>query len=297
MIQSEKSSKQSFNLYSEWIKSEVVETKWNNIYVSDAIGIKYRKSEDDDHELLAFKYMPYSRLKSSLKNREFVFVSPIKWRDPFETLLFKENGNFSDDRYDVTAACFAQNDFKNEEGLWHFAPFASNDNDDPTIRVAFKMYDLLDALNNHANNDNSNKFYLSMVKYVESSEIIERMKIVVNTIEDYIKDLSLKRIAFQHEIELRLFCVHKLSENKDVNQTNGITKITGLNMAKTIHHVTLPPIEPVYNGRHLCENCYHEALVNSNADIRDELDKRGIQVKYSSLYDISEIKRKYERTN
>lgn len=297
MSQQKESSKQSFELYREWgkpevVKPEVVKTGWNYIYKSNAIGIRYRKSEDDNHELLAFKYMPYSRLMSSIEESEFVFVSPTKWRDPFETLLFRENGVLNDGKYDVTATCFAQNDFKNEEGLWHFTPFASNDNNDPTVRVAFKMKNLLGQLDQYANNNNSFDFYLSMVKYVESSEIIEQREIAVNNIEDYINDLSLKRVAFQHEIELRLFCAHKLSENEDINQTGGITKITGIDMATAIHHVTLPPIEPMHNGRHLCKHCYHKALINSNSDKRDKLKEKGIDVRYSSLYDVLEIEDK-----
>lgn len=292
MSQQKESSNESFVLYSKWIKPKA--TNWKHIFKSSTIDIKYRESEDVNHELLAFKYMPYSRVKSSIENNEFVLVSPTKWRDPFETLLFKENLASNGSKYEVTAACFAQNDFKNEEGLWHFVPFASNNNDDPTVRVAFKMEELLGQLNKYANDNTSYDFYLSMVKYVESSEIIERMKRECNnfTIEDYIKDLSFKRVAFQHEIELRLFCVHKLPKGEDVNQTGGITKIKVQNMKGIISHVTLPPIEPMFHGCRLARECYHKTLVNSNSAIRDELKRRGIDVRYSSLYDVLEIENK-----
>jgi hypothetical protein len=57
------------------IKSERYK-EYKNIYILNGLSFKDQSS--------LYKYMPYSRFVSSVRNNELVFVSPRLWIDPFE---------------------------------------------------------------------------------------------------------------------------------------------------------------------------------------------------------------------
>lgn len=273
----------SFERYDKFESVSYDVTKWEHVYKRKGMQLRLRPSSIGNNEVLAFKYMPYSRLIQSINENKFVFVSPQKWRDPFETLFYSENTPIDDAEINVRAACFALNDFENEEALWHFSPFSSDSADNPTVRVAFKMRSLYDELEKYASNNEGVDFYISTVEYEESNEILKLSeRYSPNNLDDYIEQLCLKRKAYEHEIELRLFLVSKvpMGDNED------IYKVKIDNFPGIISSVTLPPCDPMIKGKHLCPECYHNVLIHSYKEIYDNLMNMGIDVEYSHIYDI-----------
>ena len=282
------------NIENHFVRYDCIEiptksqTNWEHIFIRDGLSVKYRQSDEDDHALLAFKYMPANRLLENIENNDFAFVSPIKWRDPFESLFF-ENNIIIDKKYvNVKGLCFALNDFENEEGLWHFSPFSSVSNDNPTIRVAFDMLKFYQRLEDYAIKKENVDFYISLVNYKDTSEILRLQEnFKPQSIDDYINKLCLKRQAYKHEIELRIFMVKK-SEQESSN--DDVEKISIPKIKEIISSVTLPPCDPLEYGIHLCPKCYNNKQQSSNKTTYDKFKKLDIRVKYSELYDIYTIR-------
>ncbi|MBR3530545.1 MAG: hypothetical protein IKN83_04185 [Bacteroidaceae bacterium] len=267
-----------------------VDTNWNHIFRPKHFNIRHHESDIDNEELLVFKYMPAKRIINNIENNEFVFVSPAKWRDPFETIFYDSNLKINDKYVNVKAACFALNDFKNEEGLWHFSPFSTPEEDNPTVRVAFKMEKLLDALEKYANERNHHRtnFYISDMSYMDyslSKQIIkEKRDNLINSIGDYIDLLCYKRIAYKHEMELRLFAVQE--SDSQIKDKDDLLRIPNIDMSKVISHITLPPIDTMIDGERLCEDCYKINLEASNKKTKKKLEALNIRFDYSRLYDL-----------
>ena len=276
-----------FIYYEKYMVPPQVETNWNHIKRLKNLEVRHKESIHDNNELLAFKYMSANRIIESIKNNEFVFVSPEKWRDPYETLFYNPSKEINGKFYNVKAACFALNHFENEEGMWHFSPFSSPDNNNPTVRVAFKIEKLIDSLKHHT--DEHFYIYLADVIYNELKEDYNIFS--PSTIDDYIKHLLYKRIAYQHENELRLFAV-KDSDIEIKDDGGGLLKLKVDDMSGIISKVTLPPIDTLVDGKRLCKDCYHALLESSNKDIKKQLEELHIHVGYSHLYDLKVLENK-----
>lgn len=266
-------------------------TGWHHIYKQKGLRIAYHHSDASSNDkLLAFKYMPYDRFVDNLEQNEFVFVSPFLWRDPFETLFYKsEKVTIDDVTYDVRAACFVLNDFENEEGLWFFSPFGSEQHDNPTVRVSFDMVELLNQLDNYANKNDNIDFYLSIINYKDCKEIFNQStNYSPSSIDDYISKLSLKRNAYKHEIELRLFAIHGI--DGQCTSIDEVDKLKISDLKSCVAKVTFPPIDPMNNGIRMSEECYHKALQISNKTQIDRLEALGITTGHSQLYDLYQLR-------
>lgn len=267
------------------------DTEWDSIYIQDGISIKYHATQDseNDNKLLAFKYGNANRTLKDIKEGKFTFVSPLLWRDPFEQLYYENIKEIDNKLYSVKCFCLALNSFENEEGFWHFAPFSSPEKDNPTIRVSIDMIALYNSLQKYANNNRSYTFYVGHVKYVTTKELLQS-KSTFESLDDYIASLLLKREAFKHEMELRIFAVEEVSNKEKEKEL-----LLKIDVSRDVYNeIVLPPYEPKIGNNHLCETCYTQLLESSYSELKKDFEKENVNVKFSRLYDISYFKNKYK---
>lgn len=265
-------------------------TGWDSIYIQDGISINYHATEDSESndKLLAFKYVNANRILNDIKEDKFTFVSPSLWRDPFEQLFYKDSIEIDNNFYSVKCCCLAFNSFENEEGFWHFAPFSNLNEDNPTIRVSLDVIALYNSIEEFAVENKSYSFYIGCVKYVPTLELFN-VDPNFRSIQDYIASLLLKREAFKHEMELRIFAVKKLNQYDGDN--NPLLKI---HVSKDVYHsVVLPPFEPKVGDSHVCERCYPQFLESSYPELKKNFEQEHVHVSFSRLYDVSYWKKRY----
>lgn len=196
-----------------------------------------------------YKYMSFRRFDESVDNKELIFVTPIKWIDPFERVYY--NVDFSRHGYHanpIACLCVTGHPNTNEEASWR----AYTRKGEKAIRVGFDLKKLLRLLENYAA-ANGYTVYVGKVNYDNSKEDIIKLASIssdlhyhyfppIMNIEHYLSLMLLKRKAFRYENEIRFFIVKpSLQPFKD-----DIVKIhcDYANMS-IINNVTLEPILPL----------------------------------------------------
>lgn len=205
--------------------------------------------------LSLFRYMTASRFLSDLNARHLTFLSPTLWSDPFERLFYLDEGiKIGRVKYFIRCICLTYDWIESEEAAWRRG-LGGN----ATVRVEYDFQKLCDALELQSKDY---EFYFSVVDYsLPRRDIIQLSKSYsVNSVQDYLNLLSLKRKAFTYENEIRLFMVSTSPFKKDV---------ISINYSKTpISSVCLPPQQTDYTRV--------EAVAKNNS----------INVIHSRLYDV-----------
>lgn len=211
-----------------------------------------------------YRYDSPSHVKEFLETGTMAFIRPSKWTDKFERLFYKPHIEIGQNNYDIVCLCFKYDWIVGEEAAWERYGEKT-----PPVRVEFNFQTIVNILNNYAVN-NCIDFYISIIDYsLRRSQIIKlyQDKKEFDTIEEYLTYLSIKRDAFSHENEIRVFAV---SEGEPFEElSNGVIKFellpkNGENVSphKLLHYVaednddngkaliteiTLPPKEESYN--------------------------------------------------
>lgn len=162
-----------------------------------------------------FKYMPASRVLEILKNtpHQIAFVSPEKWYDPYETKFLNTDYTALNGYKQPKVYCFcARMDNLNEEASWKIY---KNDNE-PLLRLKLNTIDFLSSLSDFAKN-NQCDLYFSKVDYRLKKKDIDSLSLPSSNYyheffdnfddEQYVKVMSLKRMAFSYENEYRIFLI------------------------------------------------------------------------------------------
>lgn len=237
-----------------------------NIYVSKGLTVvdsskqlinydqKQVDNEDLDNRLVFVKYMKLSNFRESIKGSYFYFASPLQWEDPFEHKLpteFHSEGI----NWNVRCCCFAITDFGNEEGFWKLFSMGI---DEPIVAITFDVLNLYKQLAEHQDM----KFYVNGVTYSDRDSILTAFdNISFNSYEDVINTMSMKRFAFGHEQEIRLFALSQ--ENIDIDDGLRLKIDYSKSVIKAI---VMPPLKPSKELKN-----YAEAQEESNRSTKQEL--------------------------
>ncbi len=204
--------------------------------------------------LAFFRYMTASHFLSDLNSQQLTFISPKLWNDPFERLFYIDDGiEIGGIKYYIRCICLTYDWIESEETAWNRGLGGH-----AMVRVEYDFQKLCDVLEMQSNFD----FYFSVVDYsLPRRDIIQLSRLYqVNSLQDYLNLLSLKRKAFVYENEVRLFMVSKSPIQQDVISIN-CPKLP-------IDSVCLPPQQT--------ELTRIEAVANKNS----------INVIHSRLYDV-----------
>jgi hypothetical protein len=199
--------------------------------------------------------MKFAYFKEEIQNNKLTFISPLLWKDPYETIFFEKNKIIKGDTFNLWCICSAYDSVSNEESAWLRSNFnnVSNDVNDKIIRVSYSFDKLCQVLENISNySKNQVEFYISIIDYSQSKDtLIKKKGMLINSIDDYLNLLSLKRKAFFYENELRLFAVTKTPafNNKTNVEIDDIFKANynvncSCSLSDAIFSVTMPPMEP-----------------------------------------------------
>lgn len=223
--------------------------KYNNVYLSDRININNLSITINDQtknikDFRLFQYRTFHYVYKDIDKQTFAFISPKKWKDPFEkNSLLDEN---------IFCICTKYLSSINEEASW---TQYSIDADTPLVRLSYKFDELIDLLNQlglHHQVD----FYIGVIDYSldrkNISKQIAHYKRISNslTIDDKLSLMCLKRSAFAYEKEIRIFAVPKCNNkntNKWVNEEVMTLSLKPINKNwnSIIGSIILPPLRPI----------------------------------------------------
>lgn len=166
-----------------------------------------------------YRFIPLNRLYEMFDCKENTLVSPKKWEDVFENIVFKKSNNKNYNAYDVVfGQCWTRGWYS--DALWRiYSP------DKNSVRIKTTSKKLLKSVSNASGRPSDTKFALVNVSYVREKELIkEAKKMLLNEDEQYRKvfnSLQFKRNAFRHEKECRL-----LIWDDTVKRPDGLYKYT-----------------------------------------------------------------------
>lgn len=239
-----------------------------------------------DGSLRLYRYMRISNIAEIL-NGTVRFDLPDRWNDPFEKLFYRNPITIGTKTYQVFCLCFVSDVNKGEESLWHTHGQIQNGIKkslcDCVVRAAIDVQNLCKELSK-AHPDMT--FFLTQIDYSLSREqILHRWRTQKNkaysSLDEFIKDMSLKRKAFSYEHEVRLFGVSE----QPLKTENQFCLINIKNTKSIITSVTLPPL-PI--SQNYDKQAYHKQLEAMALNLKNELQNVGYNrtITQSRLYDI-----------
>lgn len=198
-----------------------------------------------------FKYMLFEIFVKSVKEKELVFVSPKKWKDPFECRFYETDySSLGYKRPEIACMCMTYNSTKNEEASWKL--YANPNN--KTLKITIDFTELCGILDDYAEKNNS-EVYIGKAIYLFTKKDIQSLQISKDknhdtffpkkgfSIEHYLTLMLLKRVSFTFEDEVRIFIVRK--NNLYIDRTE-LLKIPDVDDTKSlIPNITLAPYEPL----------------------------------------------------
>jgi hypothetical protein len=192
---------------------------YSNIY-----GLNGYKIQTDKDQI--FKYIPYKHLLGDITNNRITFVSPRMWEDTLETRYYKlpNYNKLSFNEPDVFCMCLTSKQAENEDAFWHrYAP-----QNDELLKVHYNIKEFFNLLDKFASNNNL-KVYVGEAIYVYKTQVLAITPTKNSLffpqkfdVEHYLSLMSLKRVAYNYENEIRIFIVSGDSGfNSNVIYQNG----------------------------------------------------------------------------
>lgn len=192
-----------------------------------------------------YKYIPYNRFVSSVKNSELIFVSPITWLDPFERRFWKTKySSYGFTQPDIACMCLTTKAITNEEAAWKMYA----DGKDKLLRVAFIKETLFNILEDYAIT-NDCYIYVGKAIYDYTHNEIMHLHDYKNVffpsgpnsfnIEHYLSLMCLKRKSFAFENEIRIFIV-----KERIKWDNNMIKVQTPIDDKLIKVMKIGPLAP-----------------------------------------------------
>jgi len=176
-----------------------------------------------------YKYMPIDRALEMLNEKTITLVSPDLWKDPYEKKYLHTNFKTAGFHQPPIYCLCARKDYLNEEASWKIY---SEGDYNPAVLFHFKTVELLKCLVEYGKTQGFD-VYLSEVDYMSLKEInnigkngtteYSRFFIPKFGLPEYLKLMSVKRISYEYEHELRIFLVpnndniEKCKEDEDVS--------------------------------------------------------------------------------
>ena len=163
-----------------------------------------------------FKYMSLDRFVSNIHNKEFVFVSPELWKDPFEKIYYGINcSSRGYTTQDIACLCITEKSSSNEDASWK----AYTDSGEKAVRISINQQLFLELLDDYAEN-NDYEVYIGRALYGLDKKEIQNLYLLNSPYHSlffpnqmklmhYLSVMTLKRHAFEYENEVRVFLVKK----------------------------------------------------------------------------------------
>lgn len=225
--------------------------------------------------LYLFRHLPFSRLYTELEKKTLTFVSPEKWKDPFEKAfleLCKE--------YDIKCLCFTYNRSRGEEWAWQ-----AYHCEEPIVKIGIRIDCFINELSRIASTKQYKKFkfFVSVCDYSLDKKDVMKCKALAKknlsspNLCDYINLLSIKRKAFETEKEIRVFSV---KEDENGSASRSIEIFNQVDYKKFLSSVMMEPLTPFSDE--LRQKHYSKLQDIKNSGIKSYLQSQGIGNVYQS---------------
>ena len=236
----------------------------------------------DESSTTLFRHIPFSWLYYMVNKKDFTFISPSKWNDPFENLFFNPQlkaGN----NYVNGCLCFTYIRNAGEESSWKNY---QTDSREPLVKLDYNFINLIDQLSTMATKEGYS-VYLTLVNYAYDRKAIIKLYnsiggkkgISYSSLEEYLTYMSIKRKAFVNENEVRIFLV---SDKYDQNKT--AFSLSNFNVTDCIKRVTLQPLPFMYEKPR--EDYYHDLQELYHQGMKDWIKNNFGSFQQSRLYDL-----------
>lgn len=205
-----------------------------------------------------YRFLPLERFLETMQKSHLVFVSPKKWNDPFDNLLFRQEVKNKDSIINrIYTCCFTLN--PHSQAYWK--TYAEQGF---CVRLRIKSQEFFELLMRH-----NEKISFGRMKYVKERDLQTELSNIVGlkkAIEDdklsntFLEAFHLKGKPFEYESELRIILLSELSEG-------GLKRIS-IDLKSIIDDIYLDPRME-----------HHETIA-----WKEYLKKFGIRVKKSLLF-------------
>jgi len=263
----------------------------NSVFVDTNINWQSQKGKSvikfgckcfDENTTTLLRHVPFSWLYHMVEKREFTFVSPSKWNDPFENLFYEPNlmvGN----SYVNGCLCFTYVRNAGEDSLWKNY---QTENKEPLTKLDYNFINLLDQLSVMAINKKCS-VYVTLVNYDYDRKDIVKMchssggkkGVCYHSLEEYLTYMSIKRKAFVNENEVRFFLV---SDHHDPGKT--VFSLSNFDVKSCIKRVTLQPLPFMYDSTR--KEYYHDLQDIYHQGMKDWIQNKFGSFQQSRLYDL-----------
>lgn len=276
--------------------SKRIESKGNNYVIKSAEGNIIYPCEEDKLPLSLFKFIRHEHSKLSLFNKQYLtFVSPECWEDPFEYASFDEYNLDEGDR--LFCFCTTVSRSHGEESFWRRY--------DPTCEGNYVMWslDFVKLINALSNVSKRKKvtFYIALIDYSFNKETVRQiLNIKPTSTLQQIEQLCIKRKAFAHENEARIFAV--INQDSKIKNDGYFLRVP-LTLAKPINNgekinrkdlgknsilqkIVLPPYKPGHKGQ-FADHEYAVLQHIFNDNKRKFYEKFDIKIEQCGLYEVN----------
>lgn len=233
-----------------------------------------------------FKYLAHQYSKNALccKTQYLTFVSPNMWEDPFEYALYGEELLPNDKKLFCFCASFSRS--LSEEAFWKRY--------DPHFEGKYVMWSInFVSLLNALSRLKDIHFFVAPIDYSYSKEDIKKLlKKRPSSLTETIARLTIKRKAFAHENEMRIFAV----VDKNCQFIEGellklpVPLTAGNYNNRVLTKIVLPPFRPRRKGE-ISDNKYAVMQHLMNQDKRKFYMKLGYtrshEIEQSHLFEIN----------
>jgi hypothetical protein len=237
------------------------------------INNNYIKLEESNNKLIdefckkhqyIYRYLPFERFLEVMHKKKIAFLSPSKWKDPFDNFLFNYvvNNNENSFIHRLFVGCFTLN--PHSEAYWKtYAP------EGYSVRLRFetrKLFDLVLNLKERAWFGELNyKRETEIIEIFQNTEGLKAALYQKNVNDTFLKVFSLKRMPFEYEREVRIIIQSK-------NTKDGIRKVN-IDLKDLIRGIYLDP----------------RIKTNEEKAFKAYLSQFGIQVSKSQLFQVKNI--------
>lgn len=205
----------NYNFKNEWMNPSEKDHVLEHIYLTKKINLN--KS--------IYRYISVDRVYELLQSGAFRFTNPISWIDPFEKRFISANYELIKyDKPEVYCACFTQK--SSNEAAWKMYSYYKSGIANRTAKIEFDIKRFLGCFYLVCKAYNDIKIYCSNVTYM-AAQTIKKIhlqkskyhKIAFNCFDDnsFVDLLLLKRMAFEHEAEVRIVLLRKHSQGRSDN--------------------------------------------------------------------------------
>lgn len=251
-----------------------------------------------------YRYMRLEHLRKMVSEKLIAFLSPYQWSDPFEYLAYHPNTMIRNDKGKeafcrIFALCGTYN-YHNEDAKWTYTG-SSDNGDDITIRVGFKLKELCQQL---VKRNPTLRIYVTHMDYsLKKSEILKLLiarkknNWQYENEYEYICEMCHKRPSFTYENEIRIFAV----EDVEKTTTYEGLKFIAFDDCGIFRRLTIPPErqkpfcpqseEDVLHHKEMLKQ-YKTTFFQHVDELKQELGALcpGVDVKRSTLYGILDKK-------